>query len=540
MAVNRIGNIIKYHFSRLQNYLNFLKIDKKLLAVCILSLLVPITLNGIYFLSGFIKLTRENEFKQTQNSVDRMENQLADTLGKAADIANRIYSNSHIQRAVAAEYKSLLEIYNTYNDIYFFDDYLRSYREIAGIRLYVENPTMLDNSYFIVAGDEVRREDWYKNAKALDGKMFWTYRYDSIRRMEYISLVRQIRNISTGTYVGILCVNLDIGSLEQICAAELHDTLISLNGKVVYPQGQSRDNFPESGNWIITNSFTPRQTINSIFDITYIIPKKTLFAPVYSLMRKSFIIIIVSLVVSLIFILQIVNEVYIQKLQKERLFSHQKEMQLKILSGQINPHFLYNTLETIRMMALEKKEKEIAAVIKILSQLLRQSLSANDKTIPLEKELELVQNYLAIQKLRFGNRIDYAIDMEPELGNFSILPLLIQPLVENSIIHGLETKQGGGYIRIAVEAKDKMLRINVMDNGTGMKPESLEKLRGDLACGEEFSDVRIGLLNVNRRIKLYYGSDFGLTISGNDGNGIDVCMVIPQVMENPKKEIHLC
>jgi two-component system sensor histidine kinase YesM len=131
--------------------------------------------------------------------------------------------------------------------------------------------------------------------------------------------------------------------------------------------------------------------------------------------------------------------------------------------------------------------------------------------------------------------------MEPELGNFNILPLLIQPLVENSIIHGLETKQGGGCIKIAVESKDKTLRINVSDNGIGMKPEALEKLRsnfncGDFDSGEEISDGRIGLINVNRRIKLYYGFDFGLTISGNDENGIDVCMVIPQVLAEPQKE----
>jgi two-component system sensor histidine kinase YesM len=489
---------------------------------------VPITLSGIFFLSSFAMLIRKNEFRQAQHNVDKIENQLADVLGKAVDIANRIYTNQSIHRTVAAEYGSLLEIYNAYGDIYFFDDYLRSYKEIAGIRLYVENPTMLDNSYFIVANEEVRRESWYETAKALDGKMFWICRHDAIRRLEYISLVRQIRNTTTGAYVGILCVNLDMGILENICAAELHDTLISLNGRVIYPAGQSPDNFSGAGNWIINNSFAPRSTQNSIFDITYIIPRKTLFAPVYSMIRKSLVIILASLAVSLILILQIVNEVYVQKLQKEQLFSRQKEMQLKILSGQINPHFLYNTLETIRMMALGKKEKEIAATIKMLSQLLRQSLSANDKTIPLEKEIELVRNYLAIQKLRFGGRMDYSIDMENDPGGCSILPLLIQPLVENSLIHGLETRQAGGYISIAVKSQDKTLCIDVSDNGTGMEPERLEKLRDDLVSGEDADDGRIGLVNVNRRIKLYYGPGFGLTVCENPGNGIKVLMVIPK------------
>jgi len=522
---------------RIKNYLDFLKIDKKLLAVCILSLLVPITLSGIFFLSSFTFLIRNNEFRQAQRNVDKIESQLADVLGKAVDIANRIYTNQSIHRTVAVEYKSLLEIYNAYGNIDFFDDYLRSYKEIAGIRLYVENPTMLDNSYFIVANEEARRESWYETARALDGKMFWVRRYDAIRRLEYISLVRQIRNTTTGAYVGILCVNLDMGILESICAAELNDTLVSLNGKVIYPEGKSLDSFSGAGNWIITNSFTPRSTQNSIFDITYIIPRKTLFAPVYSMIRKSLFIILASLAVSLVFILQIVNEVYVQKLQKEQLFSRQKEMQLKILSGQTNPHFLYNTLETIRMMALGKKEKEIAATIKMLSQLLRQSLSANDKTIPLEKELELVRNYLAIQKLRFGGRMDYSIDTENDPGGCSILPLLIQPLVENSLIHGLETKQSGGYINIAIKAQEKTLRIDVSDNGTGIEPERMEKLRDALVSGEDAADGRIGLANVNRRIKLFYGQSFGLTISENQGKGIKVLMVIPLEPVSPKEAV---
>jgi two-component system sensor histidine kinase YesM len=258
-------------------------------------------------------------------------------------------------------------------------------------------------------------------------------------------------------------------------------------------------------------------------------------------MRKSFIIIIVSFAASLIFILQIVNEIYIQKLQKERLSSHQKEMQLKILSGQINPHFLYNTLETIRMMALGKKEKEIAAVIKILSQLLRQSLSANDKTIPLEKELELVRNYLAIQKLRFGGRIDYFIDTEPKLNDYNILPFLIQPLVENSFIHGLETKPNGGYIRIIIKSNDETICIDIIDNGTGLEPEELEKLQGNLASGKYSADGHIGLVNVDQRIKLYYGDSFGLTISKGVENGIMVRMTLPLVREEtPPLVENLC
>jgi two-component system sensor histidine kinase YesM len=495
--------------------------------VFVLSLLVPITLNGVYFISGFVKLTREKEFLQAQNNVDRIEQQLDEIMGKAVDIANRIYANTRIQQAVATEYGSLLELYNAYNDLYMFDDYLYSYREIAGIRLYVENPTMIDNSYFIVADDDILRENWYETAKALDGRMFWVYRYDAISRMEYVSLVRQIRNITTGGNVGILCVNLDMINMERICTAEFHDTFISLNGSIICPAGSSMEKFSASENWIKTNSFTPRQSVNSIFEITTVIPRETLFAPVYSLMRRALIVLFVSLIISLALILQIVNEAYVQKLQKEQLFSRQKEMQLKILSNQINPHFLYNTLETIRMMAQSKKETEIAATIKMLSQILRQTLSVNENTVPLATEIDLVRNYLSIQKLRFGSRMDYSIEVDDNANGSTILPLLIQPLAENSLIHGLETKQGGGFIKISVAVNDNTLYIDVTDNGIGIEQEKLEKLQADLLSGEEPVKGHIGLVNVNRRIKLHYGSSFGLTISAGSESGINVRMVIP-------------
>jgi len=515
------------YFSRFRNYLVLFKVDKKFLAVCILSLLLPITINGIYFSAGYIKLTREHEFRQARNNVDKIENQLSEILSKAVDIANRIYVNSRIHQTVAAEYNNPLDIYNAYGEISIFDNYMYSYREIAGIRLYVENTSMLNNSYFIVADENTRAQDWYEKAKALDGKIFWVFRYDAISRSKYISLVRQIRNTFTGSFVGVLCVNMDMAALDQICSAELYKTIILLNTEVICPAAADNAAFSPRDSLIITNSFTAPQSVDSIFEIKNIIPQNMLFAPVYSMMRRSIIIIMVSFIVSLAFILQIVNEVYVQKLQKERLVSHQKEMRLEILSGQINPHFLYNTLETIRMMALEKKEENIAAVIKMLSQLFRQSLSVEDKTISLEKEVQLVRNYLSIQKLRFGNRLEYYIDMEPGLGGYSILPLLIQPIVENSIIHGLENKPGGGFVQVAVNAKNDMLRIDVTDNGIGMKPEKLEKLRNDLASGESSGNGHIGLVNVNRRIKLYYGQEFGLSILENDGSGLIVSLLVP-------------
>jgi len=531
MAVLQGKNRKNGRFSRFRNYLDFLKIDRKLLTVCILSLLVPITLHGIYFFFGYVTLIRENESQQARANVDRIENYLNDVLGKAVDIANRIYVNPRIQQIVAAEYGTLLEIYNAYATVNFFEDYLRSSKEISGIRLYVENRTMVDNSYFIVCDAGLISENWYKNARTLEGRMFWTYRRDAILRSECVSLVREVRDAITGRHIGVLCINLDMGYLESLCATELHDTFILLNGEIISPANHDRNVFSAADKWIITNSFVPRQALNSVFDITCIIPQRALIAPVYSMLYKSLVIVFVSLAVSLLLILQIVNVAYVQKLQKEQLFSRQKEMQLKILSNQINPHFLYNTLEMIRMMALGKKEKEIAGTIKLLSRILRQCLSAAEKAVPLETELDLVRDYLAIQKLRFGSRMNYSIDAAPVTGKCLILPFIIQPLVENALVHGLEPKQGGGNIQIVIQTNGAILTIDVTDDGMGMTCGQLEQIRGNLSREEESPDGRIGLVNVNRRIKLYYGELYGLTVSGSVETGTSIRVMLPLIRE---------
>jgi two-component system sensor histidine kinase YesM len=493
-------------------------------------------LTGLYFSISMGRLIWENEVRQAQANVDRIENALSETLGKAVDIANRAYVNGQIHQVVETEYQTPLEVYAAYSGVAFFDNYLRAHNEIAGIRLYVENPTMLNNSYFTRADPDVKQEEWYRKAESLGGKMFWTYRRDSILRSNCLSLVRQIRNANTGSRIGVLCVNIDTGKLSRLCLEAPHEAAIALDGKTI---AASDDGFAPKirapKNYVFTNSYVLHPAKDE-FQISYSIPKKTLFAPVYSIFKKSLIIVFGTLAFALGTIFRIVNEVYIEKLQKEMLFSRQKEMQLKILSSQINPHFLYNTLETIRMMALSKGEEEISATIKMLSRILRQSLSSAQGTVPLETELERVRDYLGIQKLRFGERINFSIDVEEEtkplMERIYILPLLIQPLVENSFVHGLEKKdgraRGEGRVLIRVKVQGESLVVEVTDNGAGLDAEGMERVREELGrsldaqtvCGGE----RIGLANVNQRIKLFYGADYGLELSPSPNGGLSVRM----------------
>lgn len=224
-------------------------------------------------------------------------------------------------------------------------------------------------------------------------------------------------------------------------------------------------------------------------------------------------------------------KMYEAELNEKELRNNQQLMEYKMLAGQMNPHYLYNTLETIRMKSLAAGNKEVADSIKILGKTLHYVLeNTGTKVTTLQKELEHVENYLAIQKLRFGNRINYVIridkDINPE--DVETLPLLLQPVVENAVVHGLESvdKEGRIVIDIVSMAEDKM-QISVRDNGMGMKSEELEEIREKLNTPGLVLQSSIGVYNICQRIRLFYGEKYGLEIESVYGEGTTVILNLP-------------
>lgn len=227
---------------------------------------------------------------------------------------------------------------------------------------------------------------------------------------------------------------------------------------------------------------------------------------------------------------KMIDEVYVHKIKEEKWKRKQKEMDFKMLASQINPHFLYNTLEMIRMKALMNKDPEVAQLVKMLSKMMRSSLERTDRLIPIKKEMELIDYYLNIQQMRFGDKFSYQVNVDPPLENYYILPLILQPLVENAIIHGLESKENHGFIRITLKEHRDFIDIEVMDNGTGIPREKYLEIKERMDDGTYQSEGnRIGLHNVQQRMKLYYGEDYGLRIDSIHGLGTTVLMKLPKM-----------
>ncbi|MGN0507419.1 MAG: sensor histidine kinase [Lachnospiraceae bacterium] len=224
-------------------------------------------------------------------------------------------------------------------------------------------------------------------------------------------------------------------------------------------------------------------------------------------------------------------EEYEARIKEKNIQNEQQKMEFKMLASQINPHFLYNTLETIRMKAFTAGDKEVATAIKLLGKSMRYVLE-NTGTVDttLQKEYDHIVTYLQIQKLRFGDRVNYITIVQPDLDltKLRILPLLLQPIVENGIVHGLEGKETDGCIWIAIYIKYGQLRIDISDNGCGIDAETLEKVMHKV---ENYTRERhtssIGLYNINRRIKLNYGEEYGIKIYSTLGEGTRVRVILP-------------
>ena len=210
------------------------------------------------------------------------------------------------------------------------------------------------------------------------------------------------------------------------------------------------------------------------------------------------------------------------------------DAQMRSLEAQIDSHFLYNTLESINSIAEIEKVGSIATISLALGNMFRYSIKTESELVSIADELEHVQNFVSIQKIRFDNAFSLVLDLTSTLSEMKVLKLILQPLVENALKHGLKNCQKGDIIRIIGRLDEKNITLRVEDNGAGMPGEQLHALRGELSREPRFPELGrrdargIGLKNIHSRIELYYGKGYGLSIDSSLGKGTSVTILVPR------------
>ena len=583
-------------------FLNRLKIRNKLMLLYVIAFLVPIALITV-ILSFWINYRLEDWQMRVARASMLQTARLYQTMLKTTEsMSDSLYVNKTVQETLQKNYSSAQEVYEQYLDTAFLDDFLRMNSNVASFRYYCENPTILDNAYFIKASDDIKSSLWYRQAKESHGNILWTMKIDDITHKKMLSLVRAVQSRTDGSFIAE-------DTVLRLIRAQENETLIAVNGKLEFSSGSLPDarrpsflNQDFSGEEI-TQTYTVwnNKNVAGLFYRVYEDRASTMilmqFIPRTVLRTTTFKTVLVCLLVlgsgaaisALLLTLftryfenrvhyinneikkivqndfetgarpegsdefsemfdalsktsstikTLIDEVYTHKLSQAQLLSRQNDIRFKMLASQINPHFLFNTLETIRMQAIADGSKDVAYTIKLLAKILRHNLDVAERPVPLMEEIDVISNYLEIQHLRFKERVSYAIMFLCPVKDVEILPLLIQPLVENSFSHGLESHVRDGFIYILIDSKDDTLSISVSDNGSGMSKEKLMELTKKLDDNKvEAVNSSIGMLNVNQRIKLFYGEQYGLNIQSEEGKGTVVTIQVPFIRMNGNGEV---
>lgn len=205
---------------------------------------------------------------------------------------------------------------------------------------------------------------------------------------------------------------------------------------------------------------------------------------------------------------------------------NQRKSELKALQNQINPHFLYNTLDSIIYMIDKGENQKAEEMIVALSKFFRISISRGKAIIPLKDEVEHVRNYLLIQKIRFGDQFTYSINVNPSLYQYSCIKLILQPLVENAIEHGLNDNESGGQIEIIGTQNESYIILKIKDNGYGISEDKLEQIYKSFH--DDSIHQGVGLKNVYQRIKIYYGEEADIKIDSLFDEGTIISIYIPK------------
>lgn len=283
--------------------------------------------------------------------------------------------------------------------------------------------------------------------------------------------------------------------------------------------------------WALSKSiYTP---IKKLHDVTTTITKNDLQA----LMTSDNVDEITELGLSFNIMIGKIKELLDSKIKEQE---NLKKAELRALQAQINPHFLYNTLDTIIWMAESKKTDQVVEIVSALSSFFRISLSKGADWITIAEEMERIRSYLTIQKMRYRDILDFQIEVDNDVAENTILKLILQPLVENALYHGIKNKRQGGtiHVRARRQGNDEVL-LEVEDDGIGFTPEKLAQLRTDLEDNSD--DIKLesgfGIGNVNKRIRLYYGLPYGLSVRSEYNTGTCVTLVIPAKMEMLHREL---
>ena len=444
-------------------------------------------------------------------------------------------------------------------------------RNIGIVREDKNSPSLFDNGLSVRnTYVDLNTQPWYADAVGkYDRYNLTSSHVQNVIKGErpwVITLSRGICNY-TGTEAedGVVFLDLNYSAISELCAqSSMGDKgyvfILDQNGNIVYhPQQQQLYNELQTENIsLVMNAKSDIVTVGKgddekIYALSHSdITGWTIVGcmNMSELLRNSrqtrsiYVLVAVGLIIVALLIPSLIARNITLPIQKLRDSTHRilelmeqnvkeqeqkRKIELKALQSQINPHFLYNTLDSIIWMAEGKKNEEVVIMTASLARLLRQSISNEDELVTVGQEIEYVRSYLTIQKMRYKDKLEFEIKADPSITQVPIIRLVLQPLVENAIYHGLKYKDSKGLLTVHGYMKGENAVIDITDDGVGMDEETLKHIYDKHKVNYRSNGV--GVYNVQQRLVLYYGKDYGIIYHSEKGKGTTASVVIPGIQE---------
>lgn len=570
-------------------------IKKKFYIFYVVCVLIPLIVTDSVVFLTIAKFDRERREHEMSNIASTVEYSLSSMIGNAGEIGNSIYTNRDFEDFLSKRYTNSAEYVAAYQN-FLSGKLLENALGMNSMifTLYTDNDTIV-NGGRVNTLDKLKNTESYLrlNEEAKSKGLFFVYDDSSSRitrerriiylqrldfydaetekylkiEFDYGSMVRTIKNMNYDNEVlicegdRILLSNGQYGSygsefqrLDNATMREAYEHTISLYGTelTIYVKPVENSFFTSIRNelpiillllavnvifpfWfvqIFNRSFTKRITeLSKVFksvDSDHLIPmpceegKDEISSMIRNYNRM------VERTNGLI------ETVYKNKIHEQEMLVGRKNAELLALHSQINPHFLFNVLESIRMHSILKKENETADMVAKLAVMQRQYVEWGNDSVSIFQEIEFVKAYLALQKYRFGERLNYDIEVDRECENFKIPKLTIVTFVENACVHGIESKSSPGWIFVRIGRQGEGLEIEIEDTGSGMAEAKLTELQNNM-CNADIEMLkgggRVGIINACVRLKMVTENRVEFRVEGEEGVGTTVTIRIPCLQE---------
>ena len=568
--------------------INDLPIRSKFILQFLLGVLLPIAALLTYVLTNVTTEIRRREYQNAEQSLDRVYTTLETLFSQGVLLSNAVSTDEQLASLLGRRYPSPQDYYASYylelRPI--MNRYLFAYvQQVTNIEIYTDNLTMLNGGYCPRLTPEARAEEWHSDQLSSAPKLkAYVRQQPALSTRLQLSILRRMD--STAGYAQFLKLDLNMEPIHRVVEQEndyLAVYLIAPDGFAVSYPGSLTDIMVAKRATIpptaadLNRTFGPN-TAMSGWKLSAFINKEpmersvrdaiwvglllgavcTLFAAGLSFLfarsialRSQRLLRHMDSITAEHFspikketgkdeigelmehfntmgerLKQLINDIYVLQLHQKSLELENVRAELKYLQAQIDPHFLFNTLNAILVLCVRKGYTELAEIISPLAKIMRRMVDTSRDILPLKEELEFVRMVLKIEQFRFGEKLQYAFDISGEAMEMPVPVMCVQGLVENACKHGIQHIIGQGLVAVRARVEEGMLLIDVSDNGVGINPKRLYDLQKQIADPEDMKGS-VGLQNIYRRLKLRYGENVSLTLQNAQDRGMIVSIRIP-------------